>query len=259
MMDVPAALTAAFAPSADLLLHRARRQIDDAMLMEIASADYGHMADEMMTELRPIRDEGIIAAPMHWQLSEVLRLTRWCNPERPNPHPFKPGPTGRSGHQIRLFACAVLLRAEAALPNENIDSSEDSTLAQCLSSARVLGEEMSEATARFLTWWLPHMVSYSEPLLFDLALLILALRLRSGRIPDRVLDDVAEWVLDEDARWQKEIAPRDPSYPKPIAFSLQSGFWQPLAAELRDEAATIRTAAVRDKIELCALLLEPGY
>jgi hypothetical protein len=63
-MDIPAALIAAFPPSPDLLLDRARRHVDDEMLMWIASADYGYMAGEMLAELRPIRDQGIIPAPL---------------------------------------------------------------------------------------------------------------------------------------------------------------------------------------------------
>jgi Protein of unknown function (DUF1579) len=50
-MDLPTELIAAFPPSAELLLDRARRNIDERMLMEIARADYGLMADEMMAEL----------------------------------------------------------------------------------------------------------------------------------------------------------------------------------------------------------------
>src|SRR4029077_11198042 len=118
MMEIPAALIAAFPPSADLLLERARQQTDDAMLEEIARADYGFEADELIVELRAIRDEGIVPDQMRWQLVEVLELTRFSNPERPNLPPFEPGPTGPRGHQTRLFACAVLLRAAAAPQNQ---------------------------------------------------------------------------------------------------------------------------------------------
>jgi hypothetical protein len=258
VMDIPAELIAAFPPSADLLLDLARRKVDDAMLTQIARADYGYMADAMLAELRPIRDKGIIPAPMQWQLLEVLSLTRWCDPERLNPPPFEPGPTGRAGHQILLFACAVLLRATAESANQDIDSADDGTLAQCLVSAKILGEEMSEATARFLTWRIPRMVDVAEPVLYDLALLILAIRLRSGRFTDRVLGNVAEWVLGEESQWQQSIALDGPSSSRPSAFSLQRGFWQPLAAELKDGAAAIGTDEVRENVRLCALVLGLG-
>ncbi len=256
-MDVPALLLAAFPPSADLLLECARHHIDDTMLREIARADYGHLADEMLAELRPIRDTGVIPVPMHWQLTEVLGLTRWCNPEVPNAPPFQSGPTGRRGHQIRLFACAVLLRAAAELANRGNDIAYDSTLAQCLTSAKVLGEDISESVARFLTWRIPRMWRCSEPLLLALGLLILAVRLRSRGITDSMLGNVAEWVLAEEASYRQAF-PLNPADPMPVAFSLQSGFWQSLATELMDEAAEIRAADVRTNVQLCALLLEAG-
>jgi hypothetical protein len=253
-MDIPVPLIAAFPPSADLLLDLARQQVDDTMLREIANADYGYKADAMLAALRPIRDDGIIPAPMDWPLVEVLQLTRWCDPETPNPPPFEPGPTGRRGHQTRLFACAVLLRAMAKPATDNIDNSEDASLANCLISAQVLGEEMSIAAARFLTWRIPQDPKCYEPFLFNIALVILAIRLRSGRIPDAVLGMAAEWVLAEEARWRKEMDPYRSSNAKPEPFSLQ--FWRPLAAEMIREAATIRADDVRANLQLCELLLE---
>lgn len=73
-MDVPSGLMEAFPPTANLLFDRARHNVDDTMLMEIARADYGYLANEMMAELRPIRD-GIIPVPMGGHLREVLELT----------------------------------------------------------------------------------------------------------------------------------------------------------------------------------------
>jgi len=64
MIEIPAALLAAFPPSVNLLLDHARRRTDDAMLTEIARADYGREADEMMAELRPIRDQGVVPSPL---------------------------------------------------------------------------------------------------------------------------------------------------------------------------------------------------
>jgi hypothetical protein len=257
-MDLPSALVAAFSPSPDCLLDHARRDIDDSMLTTIARADYGHMAGEMLAELQPIRDMGTIPAPMHWQLAEVLCLTRWCNPEKPDVPPFEPGPTGRPGHQTRLFACAVLLRGSAMSGNEHRDGSADSTLAQCLVSAKVLGVEMSDAAARFLTWRIPRMERGSEQLLFAVGLLILAIRLRSNRIAEPVLASIAEWVLAEELLYRKGHH-SDPADPLPSAFSVQSGYWRPLTTELSEEAAAIRADGIRSNIQLCRLLLEPGW
>ncbi len=257
-MDIPASLITAFPPSADLLLDRARRHTDDAILVEIARADYGDMADEMLAELRLIRDKGTVPAPMQSQLTEVLELIRWSDPEAPNSPPFEPGPTGRRGHQTRLFACAVLLFADAEPANQYIDNAHDSTLAQCLVSAKALGAEFSEAAARFLTWRIPRMEFFANQQLFALGLLILATRLRTGRIADSALGELAEWVIAEEALYRQKQFPSDPLNPMPVAFSLQSRFWRSLAAELMEEAASIRADDVRTNLQLCELLLESG-
>ncbi len=255
-MELPDALIAAFPPSATLLLDLARRQTDDVMLAEIARADYGCQADEMMAELRPIRDMGVVPAVIPWQLWEVLELTRYSNPESPNPPPFEPGPTGRRGHLTRLFACAVLLRAEAE--HEEDDVTWDSTLAQCLASAKVLGEEMSDAAARFLTYRVTRRDKRCpEPTLLALGLLILAARLRAGRIAEPVLGTIADWVLARESLERVEFPP-NPGEPRPSWFSLQVGFWQPLAAELSDVAKAVRDDVVQTNLQLCALLLEPN-
>lgn len=255
-MNIPSALMVAIPPAAELLLDRARRQVDYGMLTEMATADYGFKADEIFGELRHIRDTGIIPASMPGQLAEILSLTRWSNPEAPNARPFEPGPTARRGHQIRQFACAVLLRAAAEPANQNIDCADGSTLAQCLVSAKVLGEEMSEAAARFLTWRIPHMTGCSEPLLFALGLLILAIRLRSGRIDEPLLGNMAEWVLAEELHARQAFSSNSAD-PAPTAFSVRYGLWQPLAAELLSDAEAIRTDDVRTNIQLCSLLLQP--
>jgi hypothetical protein len=149
-MDVPAALLALFPASKRRLLDVTRRSIDDAMLKEIAAADYGCDLEVHLAALRPIRDRGAVPDDLGWHPGEVLSLTHFCDPERPNPPPFEPGPTGRRGHQIRAFACAVLLY-------NGEDSAMDSALARCLVSARVLDEEVNEAAGSYLTWEIPQL------------------------------------------------------------------------------------------------------
>ena len=255
MMGVPASLLAAFPPSVALLLDRARRKTDDAMLMDIAMADYGLEADEMMAELRPIRDAGVVPLPLPGMLSEVLTLTHYSNPDAPNAPPFEPGPTGLRGHQARLFACAVLLRAEAELPREGAQIATDSALAQCLVSANVLGEEMSEAAACYLTWRMSRQETGPELLLFALGLLILATRLRSGRLTEPNLGTTAEWVLAIESLERAEFPPNHAG-PRPLPFSVQAGFWQPLVAELKKGAEMILDDDIRTDLQLCGLLLD---
>jgi len=255
-MNLPAALIAAFPPSAELLLETARRNIDDKMLKQIADADYGIKSKEMLAELRPIRDRAVIPTELPFQLWEVLSLSRWHNPDSPNKPPFKPGPTGRSGHQIRLFACAVLLRATAA-PASRGDHADDATLAQCLVSAKVLGNEFGAALARFLTWRIPQLEISSESLLFAVGLLALSLRLRAGRLAESEIKSVAEWVIAEESHYRTEFH-WDPANPEPAPFSRTSGFWDPLVKEMLEETATISSVELRNDLQLCALLLDRG-
>src|SRR5260221_13417688 len=103
-MNIPHALVTAFPPSNRLLLDVSRQQIDDGMLAEIAAADYGIDADRHLASLRPIRDTGVVPQFIGWHPAEVLELIRWSDPENPE---HKPGSTGRRGHQMRAFSCAV--------------------------------------------------------------------------------------------------------------------------------------------------------
>ncbi|HKI33433.1 MAG TPA: hypothetical protein VKA46_16380 [Gemmataceae bacterium] len=226
------------------------------MLAEIAEADYGHDADAHLAGLRPIRDQGIVPAPTHWHPAEVLELIRWSNPEDAN---WKPGSTGVRGHRMRAFACAALLRAAAESTNEEHVRDDDATLAKCLASAKVLGEEMSEAAARFLTWRIPRMAREVELLLYGVGLLVVATRLRVGRIEDRVLGDTAEWLLAEEASFRQAVpsellGPEEACLFGP-SFGLLQGFWHPLAAELIREAAAIGSGDVRDLLEFVAALV----
>lgn len=247
MMQIPDSLLAAFPPSADLLLKRVRRKTDDAMLHVIANADYGWEAHEMMRELRPIRDTGIVPSRPSFMLCEVLRLTMYSDPEVPNSPPFEPGPTGIRGHQTRLFACAVLLRMD--------DDVADSALAQGLVSAGVLGEAMSEAVGSYLTWKMTHEEANSETWLFAFGLLVLAARLRRGRFSVSGVGEIARWVFALESVNRANF-PRGSAFWRPRPFSVQSGFWRPLVDELRTAAKSIRDEDVRTDLQLCALLLD---
>ncbi len=192
----------AFPASADLLLDVSRRQVDDGMLAEIAAADYGMDGDVHLAELRLIHDQGVIPAPLRWHPGEVLELIRWSNPEDPA---HKPGCTGRRGHQMRAFACAALLRAAMGDGREVAEA----TLAQCLVKRKALGQEMSEAAARFLTWAIPRDAGCEQQWLLAFGLLVVAVRLRSGRIADRVLGDAADSVTRRRSRRTTPILQSD--------------------------------------------------
>jgi hypothetical protein len=246
-MTVPPCLLTAFPPSNRLLLDVSRRQIDDGMLDEIAAADYGIDADRHLAALRPIRDTGTVPQPMGWHPGEVLELIRWSEPENAA---RKPGATGRRGHQMRAFACAVLLRAAA----EGGDtSSEEATLGQCLASAKVLGQEMNDAVAGFLTWRIPLMTG-PDDWLFAVGLLIASTRPGNDRITDRVLVDATAWVLGAEGEFRRGFR-FNPADPPPVPFGLRYGVWKPVLTELTENAATVKSAGVRSDLELIGRIL----
>lgn len=257
MASLPPALAAAFPPSPDALLDLLRPRVDDGMLREIARADYGVDEDAHLAALRGIRDAGEVPAPMAWEPKEVLELIRWSQPEDPD---WKPGATGRRGHLMRAFACAALLRAAAEPENDGYFDGENATLAQLVDSALVLGGDVREAAARFLTWRTPRMGVDEERPFFAFALLVLAVLLRGGRLPDAALADAAAWVVAEEAEERTAPCARLP----PNAggwllgltlFDARDAVWRALAERLIREAEVIPPGAARDRLEEVGLRL----
>jgi len=263
-MEVPDFLVAAFPPSLDGLLDAARRDTDDAMLMDIARADYGEGANEVMPELRAIRDTGIVRDSISSQLYEVLTLTHYSNPEVPEAPPLKPGPTDLRGPQTCFFTCALLLYIEREWPRE-YRWTTDSALANGIVSAKYLDEDMSAAVGGFLTWRLTDQVEIdgSDAVLLALALLILATRLRSKRFTESNLGAVASWVLVLESFLYKDTYKSYPDYAKfwlsPFSVdAVEAGFWRPHAEEFKREVESIIDDQVRSDLELCGLLLNPN-
>ncbi len=141
-------------PSAQPLFDLVFRRVDDSMLREIAEADYGFGVDEHLEALLAIK-HGQIPAPMEWEPKEVLELTRWSEPDEPD---GTWEPTGERGHWMRLWACAVLIRAAVEPENEFRFLGEESTIIQLVASAMRLGPEAAQATLQFLAWHLEYRV-----------------------------------------------------------------------------------------------------
>lgn len=255
-MVLPRPLIDWFPPSRTQLLDLfVRRHIDDAMLWEIARADYGHGAEEVFEELQSIQRSGVVPVRISQQLKETLELTRYCDPEQPNTPPFQPGPTGRRGHLIRLFACAVLLRASSAPDCFCEDLSPDATLANCVVSAGSCGDPFNQALACFLTWQFPNS---EQPVYAALALLTLACRLNFKRMTELELNQVIQLVLAEDEARILRYGKFDPTDPPPVDFSLQQRLWDPVAVELQATASSVAQRTIRENLELCLLLLHPA-
>lgn len=246
-MNLPPDLLAAFPPSKTALLDRVRRDVDDDMLRVISRADYGERADELLPQLVQFRDTGQLPEPMEFWLHEVLALTRWCDPDRPELSSFGYSPNGISGHWTRLFVCAALLRADAE-PAVDVEDGATSTLAQLLVSASVMESSVNEVIGQFLTWRLMEVDRPWEEPVFALALLVVAVRLRVGRLSEQTIGVFAERVLVSDAIHQVQYG----------ALKFWQQHWSPLTAELRHEAAAFTDAVVREDLLLCAGLIEVG-
>ncbi len=247
-MNLPPGLLTAFPPSKTALLDRVRRDVDDDMLRVISRADYGELADELFPQLVQIRDTGQLPVLMTGWLREVLELTRFSDPDHPDRPPFEPGPKGMSGHWTRLFACAVLLRTDTEPAGVLADDNPSSTLAQLLVSASLMESSVNEAVGQFLTSRMTTVDHPWEEPVFALALLVLAVRLRVGRLSEQTIGIFAERILVCDAIHQVQYGP----------LQLWQEHWKPLSAELRREAAAISDAVVREDVLLCAGLIEVG-
>src|SRR5678816_2828387 len=127
----------AFEPNSDELLDLLLPQIDDLMLREIASADYGQEIERHLVPLKLFRDERVLPV-LDWHPVEVLELIRWSEPEDKN---WKPGAEGRYGHFLRAFACAALLRSYEREENRTRWTSFNETAIQLADSVRTLGGE----------------------------------------------------------------------------------------------------------------------
>lgn len=160
-----------FNPTDEDLLKQVFCHVDASMLREIAEADYGMDVDEHLNALGKIKIDNI-PAPMKWEPKEVLELIRWSEPEDPN---WSPGSMGLRGHWMRLFSCAILVRAAAEPANDGYFTGEDSTIIQLVDSAIKIGESTSLAALRFLCWRMQYrcLDDWDRPY-FAVAILLLA-------------------------------------------------------------------------------------
>ncbi len=253
-MVLPDVLISRFPPSPTRLFDLARAQVNDSMLWEIANADYGNIASETFAELLQIRNDGVIPTPMSNHLDEAITLTRWCQPERLNQPLFQPGPTGITEHKIRIFACAVIMRADSEPATRFRDIATDSTIANCLVSAGILGDDFNEALASFLTC---QYRCSDDPMSYGLALLTIVLRLQHHLKPVSALSELVGWILALDSAHSS--LHQGFEEPEPLPFSLMQGHWQPIAREIKERAATIKSPALREDVQLCAVLLHAPW
>lgn len=255
-MKLPSSLSKNFPPSADAIWNRLRPAADNVMLRQIAQADFGHLADEMFDLLRKIRDRDEWTVPIHRQLIEVLQLTRWCDPDRPEKPPFDPGPMGTEGHLTRLWACVAILRAadvpEASYRHDNYGS----TIAQALVSARHFDREINVALAQYLAWRLSQPEPCDQHLQNILGMLVLVLRLVPEQQREPLVEVLIGWLEMIDAEQARDFGRHDPIDSRPVDFSIASGFWKPLVQEANTNAGRIASSNLRERLMLSMLLFE---
>lgn len=256
-MHIPAELWHAFPPSATSLIDVSRRDLDQDLVAWMVRSSHGPASQQLEPELLHVWETGGLPTPLGFAVAEVLERIRGFHPGRPSAASSEPGPTGRKGHQARLFACALLLKAAAEPAIEYVDLEPDSTLARALVSASVLGDEALEALASFLTWRLADSETEPYRLRGALALLILAVRLRETRFSDPSLAEIAGWVLDEELELSREQGSQFPAgEPEQGGLSLQQVCWQPIVDQFRHESSLIESEETRVKLDLCALMLD---
>ncbi len=194
----------ALRPNPDALFDVLRRSVDESMLAEVSTADYGDYAEDHLEALRAMLHEGkfVVSVPLRGVPREVLELVRWSEPDDPAE---KPGSSGIRGHWMRCFACAALLRLGAEPESPGSFWGENQTAAQLASSCLALGPEAAEAGLRFLAWrfgTLPRVQPLNEEdrPFFALALLLLSAHLFApGDDPRRILE-LADLVEAEEGR-----------------------------------------------------------
>ena len=191
-------LFAPFKPDGDALLRRIAPHINDAMLEDIAAADYGLDVPEHLAELRKVRD-GIIARPLRWQPREVLELTRWSEPDAVDRAGREGEMTGRRGHWTRAFACAALIRAYGdEETREIIHFGFDSTLMQLLESLQRLNAGFEDEAMAAVAWFIPRLrdelLTEDEIPFLGLGLLVLAVR-SDRAVADSAILALTQWLL----------------------------------------------------------------
>lgn len=221
------------------------------MLMEIASADYGGGAEDLVVSLRQIRHTGKVPVPMDGSLVEVLELIRWSEPDYPN---WQPGGTGIRGHTMRAFSCAILLRAGADPEYEDRSPGENQTVAQLVARSLVLGNDVQEAAARFLSWRTAWIRSSEELPFFAFALLVLGVTLPDNTFSEESLASLADCLVAEESRVRAlpEVCPPGHGQLWLLGltyFDLRHHVWRSLAAHMCAEAKRVHSEIVRTKLE----------
>jgi hypothetical protein len=240
-----------FDPAPDSLLREISKHIDDAMLEQIALADYGEEKEEHLAALREIRDTGKTPIKMEWCPTEVLELIRWSQPDDPN---WKPGATGLFGHWMRAFCTAALLRALREPTNYDVGDSEK-TLINLILSLRALPIDLNPQAASFLSWLLLHsdLESNNEALpAYGVGLLWFALQ-HPGSTHGYALESLANWIIHRSTQLHPNLILEPGSLPLRLGFgNPPPSAWQCLGEVMFDLDLNSYSLELQGYIQLIA-------
>jgi hypothetical protein len=206
-----------FNPSDFTLWVWLQAHINDAMLEEIAAADYGIYVEDYWRALKRIRDEswssnevlvrpstGKAQVPVWYHALEVLNLMRWSEPENSQQQEEQ-----TVGHLMRAFCCVVLLRLAASPANCNTANinSESETIIQLIASVLTLEQEVIKFTLQLLCWRMLSLpVDNEECPFFAMGILLLATALYSSGKNATLLRQLCELVFKEEERIRLMVA-----------------------------------------------------
>jgi hypothetical protein len=230
------------------------RHVDDALLHEIAAADYGYKIEENLTHLIEIRNRGLSTVPMGWRPREVLELIRWSKPEDPH---WKPGETGERGHWMRAFACSALLRAAGEASNSGLRVGWNKTLIQLIGSLRSVGPELYEPAAAFLAWLIPRIDEDGgdqELGFLVVGLLWFALNSQTA-VADPVIVSMSERVAEEVKRVERPRGWPGQGLLGATTFNSYHADWRNLGVALAEMDLGERSDSARDWVKLIGVEL----
>jgi hypothetical protein len=176
-------------------LHRVLSQhVDDAMLREIASADFGHDVEQHLVPLHQLRDHGIYAGHDATYPFDVLELMRYSEPDQPD---WKPGSTGEYGHWMRAFSAMATLRLCVENGFHEPSGGNDS-LIQLIESLNLPNSQLDVEAAAFTGWLACKELETPHPCA---ELQVAAFIWFSAALPrqasDEAIIDMCEWDLVE--------------------------------------------------------------
>ncbi|BEL03931.1 hypothetical protein Q0Z83_021220 [Actinoplanes sichuanensis] len=230
-----------FSPDERALLRWVAPRMDDALIEEIAAADYGFDIPgnrEGLLELvhSPWLPDELIQDP-----AEVLALTRWSTP------------SSERDRLKRLFACTLLVRARTAGGNP-VDS-----LAPLVDSAWELGEPARTAAVPFLVWCRINLPGDwpddpTGPMFLTLAVLLLAPESPAApALAARLTEELDAVLADPDLPWRRR--PRSPLY---IRRDSDSSETRRLWSSLVTRCLLDNPAVTDPRLTALAAILSPG-